>query len=253
MDQDALKRLLKRLQKGEIGIDDAMEALSRLPYEGIDNILFDHHREVRKGLPEIVYGPGKSSEQLLELAKRFTQKGVPFLITRLDADKAEFLINKFPSLSYDSISRCLSYQPEESEGKDLKHGVLIVTAGTADLPVAKEAKECLKISGISCQILSDVGVAGIHRMFDHLDMLRKARVIIAVAGMEGALPSVIAGIVRAPVIAVPTSTGYGANLGGIAPLLAMLNSCAPGIGVVNIDNGVGAALLAASIINSISC
>ncbi len=253
MDQDALKRLLRRLQKGEIGIDDAMEALGRLPYEGIDNILFDHHREVRKGLPEIVYGPGKSSEQLLELAKRFTQKGVPFLITRLDADKAEFLINKFPSLRYDSISRCLSYQPEESEGKDLKHGVLIVTAGTADLPVAKEAKECLKISGISCQILSDVGVAGIHRMFDHLDMLRKARVIIVVAGMEGALPSVIAGIVRAPVIAVPTSTGYGANLGGIAPLLAMLNSCAPGIGVVNIDNGVGAALLAASIINSISC
>jgi len=156
-----------------------------------------------------------------------------------------------PELEYDEVSRCLFYCPERLEEGKIEQGVLILTAGTSDLPVAKEAALCLKVMKVYHELVVDIGVAGIHRLFDCLDTIFDAGVIIVVAGMEGALPSVVAGIATAPVIAVPTSTGYGSNLDGLVPLFAMLNSCAPGIGVVNIDNGVGAALLAVSILKRI--
>ncbi len=256
MDSKGLKELLKGVKSGQVEINDALDILARLPYEAIDDILFDHHRMVRKGLPEIVYGPGKSVSQLVSLSRRLVSRQSPFLITRLDSDVAEALCKEVPELNYDPVSRCcwLAGTLGEEEGKkrpdSLSKGTLIITAGAADLPVAMEARLCLQLMGIYNEILSDVGVAGIHRLFDNLSKILEPRVIIVMAGMEGALPSVVAGIAKAPVIAVPTSTGYGSNFNGVVPLLAMLNSCAPGIGVVNIDNGIGAALFAASIIQS---
>ncbi|NPA94357.1 MAG: nickel pincer cofactor biosynthesis protein LarB, partial [Thermodesulfobacteria bacterium] len=255
MDPKGLRALLSELQAGRLSVDQTMEALAGFPYEAIDDVLFDHHRLVRKGLPEIIYGPGKPLDKLISLARRLASRRMPFLITRLEPKSAKELCAKVEGLRYDEISHCCWFKQggEETDtgatnGDALKDGALIVTAGTADLSVAREAAICLELMGIYKEILSDVGVAGIHRLFDQLDKIVEPRVIIAIAGMEGALPSVIAGISRAPVIAVPTSTGYGSNFKGVVPLLAMLNSCAPGIGVVNIDNGVGAALLAASII-----
>ncbi len=250
MDEKALEQLLREVQGGGISIGDAVKALKRIPYEGIGRVLFDHHRLLRKGLPEVIYGPGKDSGQLLSLARKFAIDKTPFIITRIKKEHADFIRQHVPGLDYDGLSRCLWYLAGRTEDKLMDRGVLIVTAGTSDLAVAMEASHVLMVTGVYSEILADVGVAGIHRLLDHLDALFNARVIIAVAGMEGALPSVIAGIAAAPVIAIPTSTGYGANLGGITPLLSMLNSCAPGVGVVNIDNGVGAALLAASIIKS---
>ena len=251
MDEKYLESLLRQLQAGEVSVEHALKVLKQLPYEQIGQVLFDHHRILRKGLPEIIYGPGKTREQLLDLTKRLVAKGIALLVTRLPSEIGKFLEAEVHGTKYNELSRCLSYCPNENsnEKKGLNEGVLVVTAGTADLPVAYEAAECLKVIDVYCEFLVDVGVAGIHRLLDRLDTLFKAKVIIAVAGMEGALPSVMAGIVKAPVIAVPTSVGYGVNMGGLAALFAMLNSCAPGIGVVNIDNGVGAALLAASIIN----
>ncbi len=254
MDEEKLKDLLKQVQAGEVSIDYALKLLRQLPYEQIGQVLFDHHRFLRKGVPEIIYGPGKTKEQLLHLAKKLVDKRAALLVTRLPREIGRFLEARLQGPKYDELSKCLSYCPNEVDNKkrDLKNGVLVVTAGTADLPVAHEACQCLRVIGIYYELIVDVGVAGVHRLLDCLDSIFKARVIIAVAGMEGALPSVIAGIAKAPVIAVPTSTGYGSNLGGLVPLFAMLNSCASGVGVVNIDNGVGAALLATSIIKSSS-
>ncbi len=250
MDEKTLALLLKKVKEGSVSITEALEAIKRLPFEEMDGILFDHHRLARKGLPEVVYGPGKSAEQLINMARKFVSRQRPLLATRVGEEKAANVLSKVNNLEYDRLSRCLSFCPVPIRHKVLDHGVLIITAGTSDMPVALEAAQGLRVIGFYSEIIQDVGVAGIHRLLDHLDKLFDARVIIVVAGMEGALPSVIAGIAKAPVIAVPTSVGYGSNFNGLVPLLAMLNSCAPGIGVVNIDNGIGAAFLAASILNA---
>ncbi len=250
MDEKTLESLLRRVKEGSVSVSEALDAIRRLPFEDMDGILFDHHRLARKGLPEVVYGPGKDAEQLINMAKRFVSRQRPFLATRVSEEKAACVMRKVNDLEYDRLSRCLSFCPVPIRRKALDQGVLIITAGTSDMPVALEAAQGLRVIGFYSEIVQDVGVAGIHRLLDHLYKLFDARVIIVVAGMEGALPSVIAGIAKAPVIGVPTSVGYGSNFNGLVPLLAMLNSCAPGIGVVNIDNGIGAAFLAASILNA---
>ncbi len=252
MYKEFLKELLHNVKKGEISIDAAIDKLKTLPFEKVNEIFFDHHRILRKNIPEVIYGPGKEEGQLLEIVDRLIKTDMPLLITRVDGRKAKLLLSRFPELKYNARAKTISFSKKKlkTDSKDLKRGVLIITAGTSDLPVAEEAKECLKIMNIYCETLIDTGVAGIHRLFNHLKKLEMAAVIIVIAGMEGALPSIVAGIVEAPVIAVPTSVGYGSNLNGFVPLLTMLNSCAPGIGVVNIDSGINAAFLAATIINT---
>jgi len=246
-----VKKILQDVRHGKISPEEALDLLRAFPYEKIDDILFDHHRQLRKGFPEVIYGKGKSSGQLKTVLKRLLEQDEPILLTRVDQVKAMEVLEKFPRLSYDSMARAIYYMPRggnQSPGTGQREEVVVVTAGTSDLPVAKEASITLKLMGICHKEVVDVGVAGIHRLFSHLDLLTDARVIICIAGMEGALPSIVAGLVKCPVIAVPTSTGYGSNMGGLVPLMAMLNSCAPGVGVVNIDNGYGAAALAASIL-----
>ncbi len=247
-----LKRLIQDIRDGKVSVDQAMKLLKLLPYEEMDNILLDHHRYLRKGFPEVVYGPGKSIRQLKDIVSTFLEQKVPILITRIDEQKAQGLCRQVPAMRYDHVARAVYHPGSKNnpidENQKNEEKVLVVTAGTSDLPVAREATLTLRLMGIGHEELIDVGVAGIHRLFSHIRRLQSSSVIICIAGMEGALPSIVAGLVRCPVIAVPTSTGYGSNLNGIVPLLAMLNSCAPGIGVVNIDNGFGAAALAASIL-----
>lgn len=248
MDRERLKTLLEQVKKGEMGVEDCVELLSHLPYEDIGCAKVDYHRSLRKGLPEVVYGEGKTEEELLEIVKSLYDKGENVLITRLSKDKATKIIGVFPEGKYyqrSKIFMLLRYQPE----KKGKGKVLVISAGTSDLPVAEEAMLTLSFLGHEAELIQDVGVAGIHRLFAHLKRIREARVLIVVAGMEGALPSVVAGLVSVPVIAVPTSVGYGASFGGLSALLTMLNSCAQGVAVVNIDNGFGAGCLAAIINN----
>ncbi len=235
-----------------MSVDEALKRMKVLPYEEMDDILLDHHRYLRKGFPEVIYGRGKGRDQIKRAVTGLMKQCVPVLVTRVGADMASELIQDLPELTYDRLARALYYQPEKrSATRPASRGtVLIMTAGTSDLPVAREARLSLDLMDITCRELIDVGVAGLHRLFGHLELMEEAGVVICIAGMEGALPSIVAGLTGRPVIAVPTSTGYGSNLQGLVPLLAMLNSCAPGIGVVNIDNGFGAAALAAAIIRS---
>ncbi|HIE33086.1 MAG TPA: nickel pincer cofactor biosynthesis protein LarB [Thermodesulfobacteriaceae bacterium] len=244
MTPKTLKNLLSALAKGELSVEEAYERLRDLPYEDLTTVRLDHHRGLRKHFPEIIYGPGKNEEELQKIVESFLEKESPFLVTRISEKMAVRLKNRFPQLEYYERARLLGIKPEGS----LVGQVAVVSAGTADLPVAEEARIAAEYFGNRVEAIYDVGVAGIHRLFPELKKLRAARAIIVVAGMEGALPSVVAGLVDRPVIAVPTSVGYGANFGGLAPLLAMLNTCAMGVTVVNIDNGVGAAYFA-SIIN----
>jgi len=217
-----------------------------LPYTDIGFAKIDHHRKTRRGFPEVVFGKGKTTEQIVKIARKIIAHDGILLITHADK-KAFSKIRKFcPGARFDEKARIISYRRDRPA---LKNGlVLIVTAGTADLPVAAEARATLEIMGNRVELLCDVGVAGIHRLLDKQKVLDSANVIIVIAGMEGALPSVVSGLVSKAVIAVPTSVGYGASFGGIAPLLTMMNSCSPGIAVVNIDNGFGAAYFA-SLIN----
>ncbi len=241
-----LKKLLADLSTGKLSVDEGMERLATLPYEDLGVARIDHHRHLRQGTPETILGARKTAEQMITIVGAMVRRGSNVLITRLDADKAESLVAKFPKGCYDGEARTftLVQTPVEVLGKGR---ILVVCAGTSDLPVAREATVTARMLGNEVEELVDVGVAGIHRLFDRLDILRSAAVVIVVAGMEGALPSVIGGLVASPVIAVPTSVGYGASFGGIAALLGMLNSCASGVTVVNIDNGFGAACAAARI------
>jgi NCAIR mutase (PurE)-related protein len=242
MTAEQLKELLQQIQQGETSIESGVEALSRLPFEDIGIAQLDHHRSLRQGVPEVVFGSGKTIEQLQTILTAMARSGANILVTRLDIDKGTALQNRFPEGEFDSVAGtfCLIQQEiRQSGGK-----VLIVCAGTSDLPVAREAATTAKMLGNPVEELVDVGVAGIHRLLAKGDKLREAAVIIVIAGMEGALPSVIGGLVAVPVIAVPTSVGYGAAFGGVAALLGMLNSCASGVTVVNIDNGFGAAFAA---------
>ena len=246
MDSNDLKHLLTAVQAGELSIDEGLERLRALPFEDIGIAMIDHHRALRQGVPEVVLGESKSAGQIATIVQHMAAHGDNVLVTRISSEKAEILAKNHANGKYDPTARTFALQQKSFE--DLGRGkVLIICAGTSDLPVAKEAAVTARMFNNQVEELVDVGVAGIHRLLAHTAALREATVIIVVAGMEGALPSVVGGLVDIPVIAVPTSVGYGASFNGIAALLGMLNSCAGGITVVNIDNGFGAAFAATRI------
>ena len=249
MNPKDLKRLLERVKNGKTSVDTAMQTLKTLPFEDIGFATLDHHRSLRKGFPEVIWGEGKTASQISTIIKKMLLKNQPILVTRVDNRKAASIKKSIPKITYHPLSRTLTL----TSGKTAKTGkgiILIVSAGTSDIPVAEEALITATIMGNKVDHLYDVGVAGIHRLVERKDKLTSASVLIVVAGMEGALPSVVGGLVDKPVIAVPTSTGYGTGFGGIAALLSMLNTCASGVAVVNIDNGFGAGYIA-SLINKI--
>lgn len=246
MDRSAVERLLRDLKDGKVSVQEAMESLRSLPYEDLGFAKIDSHREIRRGIPEAVYCPGKTTEQIVAIVKRMVASRSLALATRASREIYERIKAGLDgtSVTYHERARLVvaGKTPPARRGN-----VLVVTAGTSDIPVAEESAVTAEVLGNRVTRLYDVGVAGIHRVLDHRDLLRKAKVVVVVAGMEGALPSVVAGLVDVPVIAVPTSVGYGASFDGLAALLAMMNACSPGVGVVNIDNGFGAGYLASTI------
>jgi NCAIR mutase (PurE)-related protein len=241
---DKLNALLEEVAEGRLSVEAAVEGLRHLPYEDIGFAKIDHHRGLRDILPEVILGQGKTPEQVAAIGSRLAEVSGRLLVTRLDAAGFEALQQAVPDVQYHALARCAFL--DRSPAPPLP-GVMVICAGTSDLPVAEEAAITARLAGSSARVVSDVGVAGIHRIFEHLPSMRDANCLVVVAGMEGALPSVVSGLVAVPIIAVPTSIGYGASFGGLAPLLAMLNSCAAGVSVVNIDNGFGAGYLAAMI------
>jgi len=241
-----LKDVLNKVYQKKISPEKALHILKDYPYQDLEFAKIDHHRELRKGFPEIIYGQGKTEGQILKIAQEILKKGSNLLITKVGPELFKSLSNKIKKARYNSLARVIylkQQKPVPGKGK-----IVILTAGTSDVPVAEEAAVTCDMLGNEVEKIYDVGVAGIHRLFGEYEKIKKARVAVVVAGMEGALPSVIAGIINVPIIAVPTSVGYGASLKGVAALLAMLNSCPGGVGVVNIDNGFGAGYLA-SLIN----
>ena len=239
---------MEQVKNGEIEIGEAVERLRHLPFEDLGFAHVDHHRQIRRGFPEVIYCPGKTVEQIVKIFSALAEKGDNVLATRAEEDvfKALTRTKKFPNVRYEKSAKAIVLEQKEIEPS--KTIIPIVTAGTADLPVAAEAKVTLQIMGQRTEIIPDVGVAGLHRLLGHMERLQGANVIIVIAGMEGALASVVGGLVSCPVIAVPTSIGTGASFGGISALLTMLNSCAAGVTVVNIDNGFSAGV-AATLIN----
>lgn len=235
--------MLEAVREGRLGVDGAADRLAHLPFVDTPFARVDTHRALRQGIPEVVYGAEKTAEQILEVARTLIGVGQHVLVTRVEDRKAATIASQIPDAEYDPVSRLVWIGPEEVpiQGKGT---ILVVSAGTADLPVAAEACEVARRFGNEVQLVQDVGVAGLHRLLAATEDLRAARVLIVVAGMEGALPSVVGGLVDRPVIAVPTSVGYGASLQGVAALLGMLTSCASNVSVVNIDNGFGAAHVA---------
>jgi NCAIR mutase (PurE)-related protein len=236
--------LLEQVKTGELEINQAVEKLRHLPFEDLGFARVDHHRQIRRGFPEVIYCPGKSNEQIVKIFESLASKGNNVLATRAEPDVFEAIAasGKFPNVRYEKLARAIVLEQKELPAS--KSVLPIVTAGTSDLPVAAEAEVTAGIMGQRTELISDVGVAGLHRLFDHLPKLQNANVIIVIAGMEGALASVLGGMVSCPVIAVPTSIGYGASFEGLSALLTMLNSCASGVSVVNIDNGFSAAVTA---------
>lgn len=241
-----LEALLNKVHEGKLSPKEALKRLKDYPYQDLAFAKIDHHRELRRGLPEIIFGMEKTPDQIFKIAREILKKGDNLLITRVDVSVYKKVKTKLPKVQYNALAKAI-YQ-KQKKGLTGKGKIVIITAGTSDIPVAEEAALTCEIFGNEVKRIYDVGVAGLHRLFGEYDHITDARVIITVAGMEGALPSVIAGITDKPIIAVPTSVGYGASLKGIAALLAMLNSCSGGVAVVNIDNGFGAAYLA-SLIN----
>jgi len=244
MEARQLKKLLEQVKRSEISIDQAIEELRHLPFEDLGFAQVDHHRQIRQGFPEVIYCPGKTTEQITKIFENLAERGNNVLATRAEEAVFEALAKtkKFPQVRYEKSAKAIIL--EQKKITPSKTVVPIVTAGTADLPVAAEAKVTSEIMGQRAEVICDVGVAGLHRLFGHLPKLQKANVVIVVAGMEGALASVVGGLVSCPVIAVPTSIGSGANFGGLSALLTMLNSCAAGVTVVNIDNGFSAGVTA---------
>jgi len=248
MNPRKIEGILSKLNKGDITISEALELLRILPYEDLHFAKLDHHRELRKGIPEAVYSPGKTDDQILEIAGRTLAREDEAVFTRMNVSTSKKLKKKFKdSVRWYPEARIatVGVYKRPSKGR-----VLVVTAGTSDIPAAEEAAVTCELLGCKVERLYDVGVAGIHRLTSNMKQFDAADVIIVLAGMEGALPSVVAGLTSKPVIAVPTSVGYGASFGGIAALLGMLSSCSSGIGVVNIDNGFGAGALAAVIVKN---
>ncbi|MGB4503392.1 MAG: nickel pincer cofactor biosynthesis protein LarB [Syntrophaceticus sp.] len=248
MGNKELRILLESLLSGKITIEQALEQLAQLQYEDLGYACLDHHRELRTGFPEVVFCQGKTVEQVAEIFARLAAKSKTVLGTRASIEDFNAVKKRCPDAVYYQLARCIVIHPDD--GSKAKGDVLVVSAGTADLPVAEEAAVSAETMGLHVSRLYDVGVAGIHRLLEKCSLLQQASVVIVVAGMDGALPSVVGGLTSRPVIAVPTSVGYGANFGGLSALLAMLNSCAPGVGVVNIDNGFGAASLAFAIVDT---
>jgi NCAIR mutase (PurE)-related protein len=248
MTVEQLKKLLSQIKNGKVTIDEAIAKLRYLPFEDLGFAHIDHHRQLRCGFPEVIYCPGKTNEQIVKIFSNLAAKGNNILATRAEEKVFKSLVKtkKFPKVRYEKAAKAIVL--EQKKIKPSKTIIPIVTAGTADLPVAAEAKVTAEIMGQRTELICDVGVAGLHRLLGHLPKLQKANVIIVIAGMEGALASVVGGLVSCPVIAVPTSVGTGASFGGIAALLTMLNSCAAGVTVVNIDNGFSAAV-AATLVN----
>ena len=246
MDLDALKQILTAVAAGSTSVDQAARKLTKLSFEDIGFAHVDHHRSLRKGFPEVIYGQGKTASQICGIMAKMIEQEKVVLVTRVGADKAAKVLEQFPQARYYDDARMIQWQnhPVEITAKRL---ILVITAGTSDIPVGMEAVITARAMGNTVKKLFDVGVSGIHRLLDHSDLLSEASVIIVVAGMEGALPSVVAGMVNRPVIAVPTSIGYGVSMGGLTALFAMLNSCSSNVTVVNIDNGFGAAYFASMV------
>ena len=251
MDRAALERLLQDVRDGRVTTGDALERLRDLPYEDLGFAKVDHHRALRRGFPEVVFGAGKTPEQIEAIALRIAARGQGALVTRTLADVHARLQARFPRAVWHAAARCLTL-PAAEPPAPLPGRAAVVCAGTSDIPVAEEAAVTLEFHGAQVERVHDVGVAGLHRLLDRTPVLRECDVVIVAAGMEGALPSVVGGLVDVPVVAVPTSVGYGASFQGLAALLAMLNSCASGVGVVNIDNGFGAGYLAALMLRGLA-
>ncbi|MFH1091888.1 MAG: nickel pincer cofactor biosynthesis protein LarB [Pseudomonadota bacterium] len=246
MDVSIIKKLLEEVKSGRVSVDEALTNLKNLPFEDLGHSALDHHRTLRQGHPEVIFGQGKTEEEILSLMKGLADSGDNVLVTRLAPGSAESVLAGFPQAEYHSRANCLTLivQPVMVKGRGK---IMVISAGTSDRPVAEEAMITAEFLGHQVDHLPDVGVAGIHRLLGQRHRMQGASVFIVVAGMEGALPSVVGGLVDKPVIAVPTSVGYGASFGGLTALLGMLNSCASNVSVVTIDNGFGAACVAALI------
>jgi len=246
MDHDSIEALLNEVREGRTGVDVAMDRLRDLPFEDLGFAKIDHHRALRTGMPEVIFAAGKTTAQVATIFTHMAQAGGNVLATRASREAFEAVLAIEPRAEYHELARAITLtQAAVAPGKGT---IAVVCAGTSDLPVAEEAVVTARILGNTVELISDVGVAGIHRLLAQKGALQSARVLIVCAGMEGALPTVVGGLVNAPVLAVPTSVGYGASFGGIAALLGMLNTCSPNVSVVNIDNGFGAACMA-SLIN----
>ena len=249
MSPEKLRSLLENVRDGETQVSDALNALKNLPFEDLGFSKIDHHRFLRQSFPEVVFCQGKTVNQVLEIGKRIIETGHPLLATRATEEMYSAIVEVFPEAKFNERASTITF--DELDESQLRDGILVVAAGTSDIPVAEEAIETARIMGNRVEHLYDVGVAGLHRLLSCRDQIGAATVLVVVAGMEGALASVVGGLVDKPVIAVPTSVGYGASFGGLAALLAMLNSCAAGVSVVNIDNGFGGGY-AAALINQLS-
>ena len=249
MKRETIYQLLQEVSAGALTPEKALDQLKDLPFEDLGFAHIDHHRSLRTGYPEVIFCQGKTCAQVLEIAGRIVDSGSLMLATRAFEEVGQALLERFPCAEYDPMARTVVVRDPQGPAAEEKGQVTVVSAGTSDMPVAQEAVVTARAMGARVDSIFDVGVAGIHRLLAYRDQLRVARVIVVVAGMEGALASVVGGLVDAPVVAVPTSVGYGASFGGLAPLLTMLNSCASGVLVVNIDNGFGAGYAAALINN----
>ena len=247
MDAARLEKILTAVAAGKTTVARALDQLKHLSVEDIEFAHIDHHRSLRKGFPEVIYGEGKTADQIIGIMEKIIVQENQVLVTRVDPNKAQVVCDRFPEAEHHSDARMIIVQKGDRpvQGKGM---ILVISAGTSDIPVAREAYLTASAMGNRVESLIDVGVAGIHRLFQHQELIEKAKVLIVAAGMEGALPAVVAGVVAKPVIAVPTSVGYGVSFGGLTALFAMLNSCSSNVAVVNIDNGFGAGYLA-SIIN----
>ena len=250
MDIESLGRLLGFVASGEMSVEDAAKKLARMSTEDIDYAHIDHNRFLRKGFPEVIFGQGKTVDQIIGIMEKMVQQESIVLVTRVNPQKADRILLCFNDAVYHEDAKMIILEKTRLPKKG-KGTILVISAGTSDIPVAKEACLTANVMGNNVKSVFDVGVAGIHRLFEHKKLIYNASVIIVVAGMEGALPSVVAGMVKNPVIAVPTSIGYGTSFGGLTALFAMLNSCSSNIAVVNIDNGFGAGYMA-SAINSVN-
>ena len=246
MDQELLTTILKSVAGGQLSVKDALEKLRHLHFEDIEFAHVDHHRSLRKGFPEVIFGEGKTSDQVIGIMDKIMRQESILLVTRIAPQKADAVVAHFPDAVYHADARMIVWMLKKPQiiGRGT---ILIISAGTSDIPVAKEAYLTASAMGNQVETIYDVGVAGIHRLLGHREAIETASVLVIVAGMEGALPSVVAGMVSRPVIAVPTSVGYGVSLGGLTALFAMLNSCSSNVAVVNIDNGFGAGYVAAMI------